>query len=384
MASALRNITVCIIHEGSAKVTAPFIRAHIDRLPCRTVLVHGVIPSIADRPLLAQHLTGRALRSIGRRARGLSWDREITDAYIKAIRDSEADVVLAEWGTVAARLVDATLTTGVPLVAHFHGYEVGVHSVLAKHADAYRKLFAHAAAIVSVSRAMTGKLITLGAPPDKVHYNTYGTSCEDFGGGDPGSAPPEFVAVGRFVEKKAPHVTILAFASVLRLCPEARLRMIGKGPLLDACRQLTRALNITHAVEFLGPGDIAAVQAAMRRARCFVLHSVEAPDGDTEGTPNVVLEAGATGLPVVSTRHAGIPDVVVDGETGLLVDEYAVDEMADRMLRLAQDAGLAGRMGASARRHIEAHYTEEHSIAGLWDIIQRVLHANRATRRSQA
>ena len=108
----------------------------------------------------------------------------------------------------------------------------------------------------------------------------------------------------------------------------------------------------------------------MRRVRCFVQHSVEAASGDCEGTPVAIIEAGATGLPVVATRHGGIPDVVIEGETGFLVDEHDVDGMAHCMLRLAEDPALAGRLGEAARARIESCFSMQRSIGELWRIIQ--------------
>ena len=109
--------------------------------------------------------------------------------------------------------------------------------------------------------------------------------------------------------------------------------------------------------------------ALMESARAFVQHSVEAPSGDAEGTPVAVLEAGASGLPVVATRHAGIPDVVIEGKTGLLVEEHDVAGMADAMLRLIDDPPLAANLGAAARDHVRAHFSMERSIDRLWRII---------------
>src|SRR5262249_29879937 len=153
-------------------------------------------------------------------------------------------------------------------------------------------------------------------------------------------------------EKKAPHITLTAFSQVHRRYPDAQLRMVGEGPLLEACKGLVVQLGITGAVTFLGAQPHAVVQAEMRAARCFVQHSVEAPSGDCEGTPLGILEAGASGLPVVGTRHAGIPDVVIEGETGLLVNEYDVAGMAEAMTKLLEEPLLAGRMGQAARTHI--------------------------------
>jgi glycosyltransferase involved in cell wall biosynthesis len=297
-------------------------------------------------------------------------ERETTAAYIKVFRDHRADAVLAEYGATGVRVGDACRRLGIPLIVHFHGFDASVRSLLEQHAVTYPEMFRTAAAIVAVSRAMRTKLIALGAPDAKVHYNPCGVNCRAFAGGSPADAPPVLVAVGRFVEKKAPQLAVTAFAEVFRAEPSARLRMIGEGPLLDECRALATALGIDEAVTFLGTQPPEVVQKEMRGARGFVQHSVEAANGDCEGTPVGILEAGASGLPVVSTRHGGIPDVVIEGETGLLVAEKDVSGMAQHMLTLVRSPELAGRMGQQARARIEEHFSNERSLTRLWSIIQ--------------
>jgi glycosyltransferase involved in cell wall biosynthesis len=108
----------------------------------------------------------------------------------------------------------------------------------------------------------------------------------------------------------------------------------------------------------------------MRKVRCLVQHSVRASNGDCEGTPVAVLEAGASGLPVVATHHGGIPDVIVEGKTGFLVAERDIEEMARAMLRLAADPLLAANMGLWARSHIETNFSQARSLDRLWKIIE--------------
>ena len=280
--------------------------------------------------------------------------------------------VLAEYGQTGARVADGCALAGVPLIVHFHGNDASVRSVLAEH-DNYRRLFQVAAAVVGVSKAMCAKLIALGAPPEKVHFNPYGVDCNAFQVSDAGSAPPTMLAVGRLVEKKAPHLTILAFADVHRGHPDARLRIIGDGPLMGPCQDLVEALRLRDAVTFLGEQDAGVIAAEMRHARCFVQHSVEAQNGDSEGTPLAILEAGASGLPVVSTRHAGIVDVVIEHETGFLVPELDIQGMARAMRRLVAEPGIAGRMGRAARYRIKSRYTVQRHIDHLWAIIEAAI-----------
>lgn len=367
---AQRDLTrICVVTPYDPAPSETFIRAHVSGLPASALLVHSWRPSIGDRPVLS--FPTRIVHKILRMVWHAGIQREATAAYVKAFKGHGAEAVVAEYGPTGTRVVDACRRLGIPLIVHFHGFDASVRSLLEQYAGAYRTMFGSAAAIVAVSQAMRARLIALGAPAEKVHYNPCGVDCRAFSGASPADAPPVFVSVGRFVDKKAPHLTLAAFAELFGFEPGARLRMIGDGPLLAECRDLAGRLGIGDAVSFLGVQAPDIVQKEMRGARAFVQHSVEAANGDCEGTPVGILEAGASGLPVVSTRHGGIPDVVIEKETGFLVDEGDVSGMAAHMLALVRSPELAGRMGRAARARIEHHFSHERSLSRLWSIIQR-------------
>jgi glycosyltransferase involved in cell wall biosynthesis len=309
---------------------------------------------------------GRRVPGIGRldlRSRYVAW----------SLHRAGVDVVLAEYGTTASSLVRSCGLARVPLVAHFHGHDAYEEEILATYGQRYRDLFRGCAAVIAVSRDMALQLERLGAPPAKIVLNAYGVDGALFFGARPEESPPQFVAVGRFVDKKAPHLTILAFERVLRAVPGARLSMIGDGPLLESCRNLVTALGMDGAVRLMGVRPPADVAEALRGGRCFVQHSLRTTGGDSEGTPVAILEAGATGLPVVSTRHGGIPDVVVDGVTGVLVEERDVDGMGAAMARLAASPSTAARMGHANRERIVAEFSMDQSLSRLREVLQRAI-----------
>lgn len=374
--SPARDAVVAVVTPYEPALSETFIRAHIERLPAKTVLVAGRPPTIESRPVLS--MPARAAYKIRRALLREGLGRETTAAYVRAFRRHRVAAVLAEYGTTGVLVMDACRELGLPLIVHFHGYDASVHKVLEENAAAYREMFSRAAAIVAVSEAMRRKLISLGAPPANVHLIPYGIDCTAFDRSDPAAAAPVLLAVGRFIEKKAPHITIEAFSQAQRTVPQARLRMVGDGPLLEDCRTLAKTLGIADAVAFLGAQPHAVVQEEMRGARAFVQHSVEAVNGDCEGTPVAILEASASGLPVVSTRHAGIPDVVVEGETGFLVDEWDTEAMAARMGSLLRQAELARKLGAAARRRTQSRFSKQQSDGRLWAVIQSFLSAARA------
>lgn len=366
--SAKRRL--CVVTPYLPTLSETFIKAHIERLPAQVTLVHSWPPQIDSTSVLspAARLSNKVRGFLGQNRKN-----QIASAYKLALRRCSAEAVLAEYGPSGVMVMDACRELDIPLIVHFHGYDASVHEVIKQNAESYKVMFSVAHAVIAVSRAMERKLISLGSPEEKVFYNPYGIDCERFGGANPREADPVMVAVGRFVEKKAPHLTLQAFAKVQRKVPEARLRMIGNGPLLEDARALAVQLGIGESVVFLGPQPPDVVQSELRAARCFVQHSVEATNGDCEGTPLGILEAGASGLPVVSTRHAGIPDVVVEGVTGFLVDEGDFESMATHMKTLMDDPELAGRMGASARAHIKTNLSEHQSLSRLWKVIESTI-----------
>lgn len=366
---------ICIVQPHLNLVSETFIRAHAERLPAEVTIVHGMPPGIDGLPVLSQHSLAKAWRKLWRVAGQKPWSHENDLAYSVAFRRCGARAVLAEYGPTGVQVLAACRMAGVPLIVHFHGYDASQEVVLRDNADAYRRMFRHAAAVIAVSEPMKAKLLAIGAPGEKLHVNIYGVDCRLFEVTDAGRNPPIFLSAGRFVEKKGPHLTLLAFAEVWRKVPAVRLRMIGDGPLRPICEQMARALGLERAVAFVGRQPHAVVAEEMRMARAFLQHSIEASDGDSEGTPVAILEAQASGLPVISTRHAGIPDVVVEGRTGFLVDEGDAAGMAAWIERLAKDAPLATTLGAAARSRVLERLTMERSIDRLWRIIKGAMAA---------
>lgn len=283
----------------------------------------------------------------------------------RQLRKHRIEVLLANYGPMGAALVDACRLAGVKLAVHFHGFDAYHYDTLRQFANEYAKLFAQADSVVVVSTDMQQQVVALGAKPERVLLNPYGVQLSKFRGANPAAQAPVFIYVGRFTAKKSPQNLLSAFAILHARCPEARLITIGDGELWDEAKQLAQRLGIDHVVEFAGVLPPDQVAEKLRTARAFVQHSLRPTSGDSEGTPNTVLEASATGLPIVSTRHAGIKDAVVHGETGFLVSEGDVEGMAHYMHVLATDAHLAGQMGAKARLFMENHYAMPLRVATL-------------------
>lgn len=369
--TALPEVPGLVVVLGDEpSVSETFLVDHLTGLPGPPRAIVGYPPRLDGRPVM--HPVRRLLSAARRRLLpGGNPGSTLTDGMVLALRQARARVVLAEFGPVAVGALEACRAEGIPLVAHFHGFDASVESVLLRYRTGYRQLFEAAAGVVGVSRAMCDRLAAMGAPAGRLHCIPCGVDTDRFQGGQPGLSAPVFLSVGRLIAKKGPQHTIRAFALVHRECPEARLRLLGDGPLRPECEALVASLGLGQAVAFLGAGGRDRVVQEMREARAFVQHSVVAPNGDREGTPVSAVEAASMGLPIVCTRHEGLVDVVVDGATGWLVEEGDVTGMARHMAALATDAGLAQRLGAAGRAHALAHFRREDSLARLAGVLAR-------------
>lgn len=367
------NAVVSVVSPEQDLYSETFIQAHIDWLPTCVKPLYGYpLPNYSDEGEVlysSSNLGNRILRVAGRKFQKLS-DKSLHEIAIKKfLVKNNVELVLAEYGHTGVAMMEICREAKIPLVVHFHGHDAYQKKILNVEGQSYPELFEFAAALIVVSKDMHDQLISLGAQREKIIINPCGVDIRQFKGGDPSKSPPTFVAVGRFVDKKAPHLTLLAFREVLMSCPEARLIMLGDGPLLEACKQLAQATSLNNSVDFRGSRSHAEVAKIMRQSRAFVQHSVHTSYGDSEGTPVAVIEASATGLPVVATRHAGIKDVIIDGETGFLVDEGDIHGMAQAMIQLVQNPLLSARLGKLGRERVEKEYSMTESINRLWKTI---------------
>jgi len=365
------QLNVCIFSPLKNAYSETFIKNHIIYLPFNKYILNGVdLPGLSfnDRLLAPPTFFTRLRKKVLAKITG---DVHFIEKrrLVSFLQHHKIDVVLAEYGHIGTLIYESCKRLGIVLVVHFHGNDASHRPTLELLKREYSEMLNYASSIISVSHAMTLRLQALGADPAKIVYNCYGIDTALFNVSEKKWDTPTFVAVGRFVEKKAPQLTIAAFALAKKKHPAIRLVMIGDGPLLEACRQLVTANRLTDSVEFAGIKSPTEVAGIVSGALAFVQHSVIAGDGGAEGTPLAILEAGACGVPVISTRHEGIKDVVVENETGILVDEFDIEGMAEAMGYLAGNPSVAEAMGKQARTHIINNYSLGKHIDALAAVI---------------
>ena len=292
----------------------------------------------------------------------------------RLVRRHQPDLLLVEFGFHAVRVMEAAAECERPLVVHFRGSDLSAWTKFGSQKMRYRRLMRIASGAIVKSQPMRQTLLDLGMESERILISASGANETLFHSSAPGSAPPVFLAVGRFVAKKGPLLTIRAFAELVKHYPRAgvALWMVGEGPLQKQAQDLVRQLDLESVVRFLGAQPQQEVAALMRQVRGFVQHSVVAPDGDSEGNPVAVMEAQLSGLPVVATHHAGIPEVVRHGESGWLVAEGDVGGMAAGLQRLVEDPVLAQRWGQVGRSSVQQRFTIDHHLRDVAQFLRGI------------
>lgn len=373
------RLAVIINKDGSElSPSETFLHAHINQLPFQSYSLIGN-PGYrfiregsggSGRYLASRSLVPLGARWLSRRALGKTVAGQDTKALANWLRRNKIDRVLAEYGPTAVSVMDACDEANVPLIAHFHGYDAYMDHILRDFGSAYRRLFDIASSVIGVSSHMCDQLVRLGAPESKVHHNACGAEVPERSQVARREAGYRFAMIGRLVEKKAPFVSLMAFSRLCADIPDATLEVVGDGPLNAACVQMIRALGLEGRVTLHGAQSHAFVLEVLGRSDYFLQHSVKAPNGDMEGTPVGVLEAMGMGLPVVSTRHGGICDIVAENKTGFLVDEYDFEGMYLAMKSLCDDPAHSCRIGNDARESVIKNWTAKKSIERLAGIVK--------------
>ena len=340
-----KNIAIATINKSAYSET--FIKAQIELLPAKLVLYGGWLPVFYGNNIIINNKYKAKLNLLCKLIFKKTFFNTDKD-FVSVLKKHKIEVVLAQYGPAGVALMKICKKANISLVVHFHGFDASEKDTLNRYEKAYREMFFEAKKIIAVSQAMKTKLISLGCPENKIVLVTYGPNTIFFEK-KPNFSTSTFFAIGRFVDKKAPYLTLMAFYEVLKEFPYAQLRMAGSGELLNTCKNMVKAWKIEKSVVFLGIIKPEETQQEMENALAFVQHSVIADNGDSEGTPVAVLEAQAAALPVISTFHAGIPDVVIDGETGFLVQETDIQGMKEAMIKVIKDKEVAKKMGANGR-----------------------------------
>jgi colanic acid/amylovoran biosynthesis glycosyltransferase len=276
-----------------------------------------------------------------------------------AERDSRFDVLYCHFGPIgrtATFLREIGVIDG-PLATAFHG--VDVSAVLRRAPHFYQALFDRGDLFFPVSRHWEMRLQAHGCDPDRTTVHHMGVDLERFRFRRrhrlPG-APVRLLSIGRLVEKKGIEYALRAVALARERGIRLYYTIVGDGPLRTSLIALADELGLRDTVVFAGWADQGGILGHIYASDVLLAPSITDRMGDQEGIPVAIMEAMATGLPVVATRHSGIPELVHDRKSGLLVAEADAEELAAAIAWLCMDQELRERMGVEGRRVIETGF----------------------------
>ncbi len=246
------------------------------------------------------------------------------------------DIFHIHFGNIAVRVLDYFTETNIPVLISFHGHDASRSLRDESYVSGLQKVFDRPNVFpIFVSNFMRQNVVNSGLTFNEANILYYGTDLSKFQREkrDHRKAPYVFLQVSSFVEKKGHAYTLEAFELLLRDRPEMEIKLIlaGGGKLLNEMKRLAVEFGIADHVEFPGWVDTDQAKSLMERAHAFVHHSIVAADGDMEGIPNALMEAMAMELPVLSSVHSGIPELVESGKHGFLVKEKDVTSYAKKM-----------------------------------------------------
>jgi colanic acid/amylovoran biosynthesis glycosyltransferase len=346
-----------------------FVRRHIEfLLPRKTAVIADVVYSPDDGaawsfsgpllnsrqpPTTANRVIGGISRMIGLQ------DNHLISSVTQFLRTHKVRVLMGEYLDQSLVWLQLAKKLGVRAFGHAHGYDISQQLQNERWRSEYLR-YNELDGVITPSAISRQRLIEVGISASKIHVVPYGIDVPSDAPRRDQSHPDKIIclAVGRMTAKKAPILLLDSFRRAADEDSRLFLNYIGAGELFASALQFVQTFNLQDRVAFFGALTNDKVLFHMKEANIFLQHSVICPvTGDEEGVPVAILEAMACGLPVVSTLHSGIPEAVLDGETGFLVSEGNTQAMSKRILELAKDQKLREKLGQSGWRRAENYFS---------------------------
>ncbi len=286
---------------------------------------------------------------------------------------TKPDVLVSHFGPDGCMAAPVARRLGIPHVVFFYGYDVNVTTASRMNLWSwlYPRLFRSADSICTTSHYLARRVHALGAPENKQTVIHVGIDTNAFSYSNPVERFDRQVVrllhVGRLTAKKSPLKLLHAVKEAAALCPDLRLDLTiaGDGELAEPTRTLARDLELLSQVRFTGRVDRDRVRELLATHHLYTQYCETTPSGETEGLGVSFIEASACGLPIVTTRHNGLPEVVLDGVSGLLSEEGDVGAMARNIAALARDRGRWPAMGCAGRDHVVTRFSLDRQADAL-------------------
>ncbi len=305
---------------------------------------------------------------------------------VERLRLDQPQLVHAYYGHKAITYLGMLKDWGGPWVVSFHGVDAAKDTDNPEHLSQLRRVFAGAELVMARSQSLLTRLETLGCPNEKLRLNRTPIPLSHLTPRvrqAPADGRWRLVQACRLIAKKGLLTAIAAMRQVVQRYPLAKFIICGTGPQYDRLTDAIQEHGLQANVELRGWLSQEDLIAEYQSAHVFLHPSELTAESDQEGIPNSMLEAMATGLPVVATRHGGIPEAVTDGETGLLVAERSPDELATAICHLLGSPELLATFSASASESVRRDFDAPRQVAALEKIYFEAISRHHAKSGSQ-
>lgn len=287
---------------------------------------------------------------------------------IKLLKRRPADLMHVYFGHTGVHLLPFIQEWDKPCVVSFHGMDIQSRPEQEGYDDQMRELLQTVPLVLARSKSLFAELEKWGCPKEKLRLNRTGIPLDAYPFAQrpmPADGSWRFVQACRLITKKGLPTSLKAFAKFHAKWPRSRFVIAGKGPMEEEVKRLAGELGISEAVElrgFLSQADLAALYA---NSHIFLHPSEMPPDQNQEGVPNSMLEAMATGLPVLATTHGGIPEAVTHERTGLLVPERDDEALFRALETITADSEMLYLYGQAAARAVREEFEQNKAIERL-------------------
>lgn len=303
-----------------------------------------------------------------------------TRKITRAFKRKKIKFIHARFGNAGVGLLKAKRRLRIPMLTSFHGFDLPANR---KSRNSYHRrlpvLFRVGEQFTVPSRHMKRQLIKWGCNRHKIKIMYSGIDLNKFPykQRDHKTDDIMIIAVGRLHKKKGFRYLLKAFKKIHDQYPSTRLIIVGDGDERKKLKRLISALRLNEHVQLQGLVAHNQLTGLLNLADIFCLPSVTTKDGNHEGIPNSIKEAMATGLPIVSTRHGGIPELVTDGNEGFLVPEKSVGKLVEKIKYLIKNPSLRQEMGKRGREKVERHFNSEKQVTNLETIYRNLIKKGR-------
>ena len=303
--------------------------------------------------------------------RPITTQKEFFPYNLPALLEEHAPALVhVYYGHKAVKYLDMLLKWGGPFVVSFHGVDVVKFADKPGYLEELRRVFLHARLVLARSESLLARLRELGCPPAKLRLNRTPIPLEKIEFRDKRSPPDgewRLVQACRLIQKKGLFTTLKALPLVIAKFPKVRFVLCGTGPEEKKFVQRVRSLGLSDHVLMPGWMNQKDLIDAYYFGHIFLHPSELTASGDQEGVPNSMLEAMAAGMPVVATRHGGIPEAVTDGHDGILVPEKDPVALANAICSLLAQPTELRRLSQNAATSVRENFGAQAAVSAMED-----------------